>query len=223
VITECHPAFVDTPSDTFFLSGTGSPHHELLSFSLSSPSFIARFRSSFSFRPFLSTNKQLTSSLNLLTLATLHSLDSLSLGLNSAFATISQIHSAPNHVSLFGMESLVEQATALLTNWRMAAVATALPRLLLESLQRRHTSHNRLSLLCLLRHFLRRIDSRERGSSFQSLISPPLALLHYTARRVSIYTVSGTTGRTLRWTTAALLPSIGQCRRKLDFPYWQHG
>lgn len=210
---------MSTLSDTF-LSGTGSPHHQLLSFSLSFPSFIARFRSSFRFRRFLSTDKPLTFSLDLLTLATLLPLDSLSLGRNSAFATMSPIHSAPNLVSLFGMESLVEQTTALLTYWRMALVATLLPRLLLESLQRRHKSRNRLTLL---HHSPRLIDSRERGRSFQNLMSLPLALLNHTARQVSIYRVSETTGRMLRWTTAALLTSTGRCRRKLGSLHWQHG
>ena len=161
---------MSTLSDTFLISGTGSPHHELLSFSLSSPSFMARFRSSFKFRRFLSTDKLLTSSMDLLTLATLLSLASLSLGRNSAFATMSQIHSVPNLVSLFGMEPLVKQATAL-------------PRLLLESLQRPHTSPNRLTLR-LLHYPPRQINSRERGRSFQNLKLPlPLALLyHHTAR-----------------------------------------
>jgi hypothetical protein len=165
VSTEGHLASPSTPSDTFFLSGTGSPHHELHSFILSSPSFIAQFRSSFRFRRFLSTNEPLTSSLDLSTLATLPSLDSLSLDRNSAFATMSQLHSAPNPVRLFGTEELVEQA---LTNLNLPAVTTALSRFLLRSLQRRHSFHHRHPLLRLLRlPQLSLINSPERDQKLK--------------------------------------------------------
>ncbi|KAH9178893.1 hypothetical protein EDB89DRAFT_989951 [Lactarius sanguifluus] len=66
-----------------------SPRHGLQPSILSSPSFIVQFRLSFKFRRFLST------------------MDSLSLDRNSTFATMSQIHSAPTLVGLFGMERLV--------------------------------------------------------------------------------------------------------------------
>ena len=123
--TEGHPASPFTLSDTFFLSGTGSPHQELQPSILSSPFFIARFRSSFSFRRFPSTHKLLTSFRDSFTLATLPSPDSLSLDRNFAFATMSHLRSAPNLVRSFGMEQLVKKSRVN----REVAAAKTVPRL----------------------------------------------------------------------------------------------